>query len=392
VNDVWRDVTLGEVFEISSSKRVHERDWKSSGVPFYRAREIVTLARERRVQNELFISDELYSKYRARYGVPNPGDLMVSAVGTLGACYVVQPGDRFYYKDASVLRFSPKQPVCSRFFQHAFRTQEVLDQVHAGSGSTVGTYTISRAKSTRISIPPLPEQRRIAAILDQAESLKRKRQCALKHLSVLQQAMFLEMFGDPILNNKGWPSHKLGQVGSVDRGVSKQRPRNDPTLLGGPYPFVQTGDVANSDGYIRRHESSYSEAGLRQSKMWPAGTLCITIAANIAKTAILIFPACFPDSVVGFQAQDPATVEFVRIWLSFVQQKLEATAPESAQKNINLAILRDLMVPIPPLDLQRTFAARLHALNTVKSSATKSLREIDVLFASLEHRAFRGEL
>jgi len=89
-------------------------------------------------------------------------------------------------------------------------------------------------------------------------------------------------------------------VGTLDRGVSKYRPRNAPELLGGPYPLVQTGEVSNCDGYIRSHVSTYSESGLRQSKMWPAGTLCITIAANIAKTGILTFPSCFPDSVVGF--------------------------------------------------------------------------------------------
>ena len=151
----WRDVVLGEIFEISSSKRVLQRQWRTEGVPFYRAREIVELAATGRVDNELFISEELYASFKDKYGVPEAGDLMVSAVGTLGACYVVRRGDRFYFKDASVLRFKPKQPVCSEFFQHAFRTQAVLRQVNAGAGSTVGTYTISRANNTRLRVPPV---------------------------------------------------------------------------------------------------------------------------------------------------------------------------------------------------------------------------------------------
>jgi type I restriction enzyme, S subunit len=101
--------------------------------------------------------------------------------------------------------------------------------------------------------------------------------------------------------------------------------------------------------------STYSDIGLRQSKLWPAGTLCITIAANIAKTGILRFDACFPDSIVGFRAEDPATVEYVRIWLSFLQKALEDRAPESAQKNINLAILRDISLPLPPFPLRKLF-------------------------------------
>src|SRR5690606_38147340 len=97
-----------------------------------------------------------------------------------------------------------------------------------------------------------------------------------------------------------WEHVPLCELGNLDRGVSKHRPRNEPALLGGPYPLVQTGDVANSEGYIQNHLSTYTELGLKQSKLWPAGTLCITIAANIANTGILTYDACFPDSVVGF--------------------------------------------------------------------------------------------
>jgi type I restriction enzyme S subunit len=244
----------------------------------------------------------------------------------------------------------------------------------------------------RIPLPPLAEQRRIAQILDQAEALRAKRRAALARLDTLNQAMFLDLFGDPLVNPRKWEMKKLGNVGTLDRGVSKHRPRNAPELLDGPHPLVQTGDVANCDGYIRSYASTYSDAGLRQSKLWPAGTLCITIAANIAKTGILMFDSCFPDSVVGFKAEDRETVEFVRTWLSFLQASLEESAPESAQKNINLAILRDLDIPFPPLSLRRQFASRIAAVEKLKTSYRASLAEMDTLFAALQHRAFRGEL
>jgi len=243
-----------------------------------------------------------------------------------------------------------------------------------------------------ILLPPLVEQRRIAEVLDRAEALRTKRRAALAQFDTLTQALFLDLFGDPVENPKGWPLKKFSVVGTLDRGVSKHRPRNAPELLGGSYPLVQTGDVANCRGYIRSHNSTYSDLGLRQSKIWPAGTMCITIAANIAKTGILTFDACFPDSVVGFRAEDSATVEFVRTWLSFLQKALEDNAPKSAQKNINLAILRDLDVPLPPLDLQHDFARRVAAVEKLKAKHRASLAELDALFAALQHRAFRGEL
>lgn len=243
-----------------------------------------------------------------------------------------------------------------------------------------------------IPLPPLEEQQRIVEVLDRAEAVQAKRQEALTRLDELICSLFLDMFGDPVVNPHHFPVVLLGSIGSVDRGISKHRPRNAPELLGGPYPLIQTGEVANCDGYVRTFSSTYSEAGLRQSKLWPAGTLCITIAANIAKAGILTFEACFPDSVVGFTAEDPATVEFVRVWLSFVQRTLEERASEFAQKNINLVTLRNLTIPVPPIDLQRQFARRVEAVERVKAAQREHLAGLDELFASLQDRAFGGTL
>ncbi len=259
-------------------------------------------------------------------------------------------------------------------------------------GAGVPTLNRNLVHHEPVLVPPLEEQRRIAAILDQAETLRTQRRTALALQGSLTQSFFLDMFGDPVANPKGWPTPKFGEVGKLDRGISKHRPRNAPELLGGKHPLVQTGEVANCDGYIRSYTSTYSDLGLRQSKMWPAGTLCITIAANIAKTGILTFDACFPDSVVGFQADDPATVEYVRVWLSFLQKALEDSAPESAQKNINLAILRGLSIPLPPLPLQQTFATHIASIEALKATHRRALAALDALFASLQQRAFTGAL
>lgn len=243
-----------------------------------------------------------------------------------------------------------------------------------------------------IRLPVLDEQRRIAAILDQADDLRRRRRQVLNKLDSLPRAMFLELFGEPTRNERQWTTKALSEVGNLDRGVSKHRPRNDPILLDGVYPLIQTGDIANCDGHIRVYASTYSEAGLRQSKLWPRGTLCVTIAANIGKTGILDIDACFPDSVVGFTAGDRVVVEYVQTWMSFIQRKLEDDAPKFAQKNINLAILRTLTIPIPPLSIQEHFAAQVREVDGLRSACRKHLAKLDRLFASLQEGAFRGEL
>ncbi|MFI7350372.1 restriction endonuclease subunit S [Streptomyces sp. NPDC049936] len=257
----------------------------------------------------------------------------------------------------------------------------------------VNQATVSKESllALRIPLPPLPEQKRIAAVLGQVDALRARCREAIALLDDLAQSIFLDMFGDPVVNSKDWPMRKLGEMGSLDRGVSKHRPRNDPALLGGDTPLIQTGDVAGSGGYITGFTSTYSDIGLEQSKLWPAGTLCITIAANIAKTGILTFDACFPDSVVGFTAS-PARAEYVRAWLSFLQEMLEASAPESAQKNINLAVLRNLEAPYPGEGLIRAFSERVQAIEASKGANRANLVTLDELFTSLQHRAFSGTL
>ncbi len=219
-------------------------------------------------------------------------------------------------------------------------------------GKTLNKATLS---GVRVSIHDIVKQHEIVEVLDKLSSVIDIRQQELEKLDELIKARFVELFGDPVNNSKGLPEATLPELGEFGRGVSKHRPRNDPKLLGGDYPLIQTGDVAAAELYITDYASTYSELGLKQSKMWDKGTLCITIAANIAKTAILTFDACFPDSVVGFMANDRTSNIFIHYWFSFFQAILEAQAPESAQKNINLKILSELKVINPSKEAQEEF-------------------------------------
>lgn len=253
-------------------------------------------------------------------------------------------------------------------------------------------YWISKFSKLQIPLPPLDTQKRIAEILDNATALRDKTKQLLKEYDQLAQSIFLEMFGDPVTNPMGWEVITFGDAGELNRGKSKHRPRNAPELLGGKYPLIQTGDVANSNGYITSFKSTYSELGLAQSRMWPKGTLCITIAANIAKTSILTFDACFPDSIVGFVPNKKTNNEFVQYWMSFLQKIIEDKAPESAQKNINLKILKELEFYCPPLKLQNQFAEKIALIEQQKELAKQELQESEDLFQALLQKAFKGEL
>ena len=282
----------------------------------------------------------------------------------------------------------------ARYLLHFLRQPRIRVEGERKMTGSAGQRRVPKnfIENLEIQIPPLEEQRRLASILDQAELLRSKRRRTLNKLDTLTRSLFLDLFGNPLLNTRQWPLRRFDEIGELDRGISKNRPRNSPELLGGPYPLIQTGDITNSDGYVRSYTSTYSELGLQQSKMWPSGTLCITIAANIGRTAILTFDACFPDSVVGFRANESVRSEFIQTWLSFLQKRLEETAPQVAQKNINLGTLRNLDVPLPPLELQNEFVRRVNSAKELRAKQTVSLAKLDALFASLQHRAFRGEL
>ena len=225
------------------------------------------------------------------------------------------------------------------------------------TGATIPHIYFKDYKNEAFNLDTLDRQREIVDILGKTEGIIASRQKELQKLDDLIKARFVEMFGDPVSNSYGLPEATLSDLGEFGRGVSKHRPRNDIKLLGGKYPLIQTGDVANAGLYITSYGNTYSELGLRQSKMWDKGTLCITIAANIAKTAILEFDACFPDSVVGFIANERTNNIFIHYWFSFFQEILESQAPESAQKNINLKILSELKVIVPEKRKQDEFAS-----------------------------------
>jgi type I restriction enzyme S subunit len=196
---------------------------------------------------------------------------------------------------------------------------------------------------------------------------------------------------------EGWVYAYLSDLGDLGRGKSKHRPRNDPRLFGGIYPFVQTGEVKAANRIIRQYSQTLSDFGLQQSKLWPTGTLCITIAANIAETAFLGFDGCFPDSVVGFSAfKKTIAPEYVDFFIQAARTRIEAYAPATAQKNINLETLENLVVPYCCSDEQKQILnileERFSIVDQLELTITTSLQQAEALRQSILKKAFSGQL
>lgn len=168
----------------------------------------------------------------------------------------------------------------------------------------------------------------------------------------------------PFVLPPGWSWARFPELGTFARGKSKHRPRNDFVLFdGGTHLLIQTGDVARSHGVIQTYTNKYNDFGLAQSMKWPAGTLCITIAANIADSGILSFDACFPDSVVGFVPVSMFhNARYFEYFVRTAKANLLEFAPATAQKNINLEILNSVLIPLPPLVEQERIVAKVDEL------------------------------
>lgn len=175
-----------------------------------------------------------------------------------------------------------------------------------------------------------------------------------------------------------WERRTLDQLGTISRGKSKHRPRNDPSLYGGAYPFIQTADVKNSNFYISEYSQTYNEKGLAQSKLWHPGTLCITIAANIADTGILSIDACFPDSIMGFIPHEKtADVRFIKYCFDILQRDCKQISQGTAQDNLSWEKLSTISFPAPPYQEQVNIANILSAYDDLIENNQKQIKLLE---------------
>ena len=260
-----------------------------------------------------------------------------------------------------------------------------------------------------LPLPPLSEQQRIVERIEELfaklDEAKERLQEAADSFAVRKAAILHKAFTGELtkqwrrengVSDESWEEKKLGEVGVLERGRSKHRPRNDERLFGGIYPFIQTGDVANADMFIEKHSQTLSDFGMQQSKLFAKNTICITIAANIGKVAILSYDSCFPDSVVGLITDGKNNYKYVYYYLSTQQKELESKAPATAQKNINLKVLNDLDIPLPTFPEQHEIVRLIDDLlareRSAQQATEQALASIDLMKKSILARAFRGEL
>jgi type I restriction enzyme S subunit len=290
-----------------------------------------------------------------------------------------------------------------KFLAYQLRIDPIQQYVAMNKrGATIKGITRDCLKQIQLNIPPLPEQKKIAHILSTVQRAIEAQERIIQTTTELKKALMHKLFTYGLRNEpqkqteigpvpESWEVVELGAFAKIERGKFSHRPRNEPRFYGGEYPFVQTGDVANCDGIIRTHTQTLNEDGLAISKMFLAGTILITIAANIGFTGILEFDSACPDSLIGISPDERVQTEFLNYYLITQQPEMDRLAPKGTQKNINIQFLKPWLIPLPQIDEQEKISSAFGAADHKIRTASLKRAQLQDLFRTLLHELMTGK-
>lgn len=403
---------LGDLFKIGSSKRVLKSQWQSSGVPFYRGREITKLSKDGFVENDLFISEELYSEYAKKYGVPTVGDIVITAIGTIGNSHVVRQDDRFYFKDASVLWLKRNSEVSCEYINWWLKSPVMREQLDEGNGATVDTLTIKKLQTLTVDVPAIPEQKRIVTILDQAfadiEKARANAEQNLKNARELFESYLQQVFSE---RGEGWVDTDIGSL--VEEGILAKpldgnhgdvHPKRSDYEESG-IPFVMASDINN--GIVNTHSCKFISRKLADSLrkgFAKHGDVLLSHKATIGRSAILetdLDYAMLTPQVTYYRVLDEEALfnEYVYWYFntpSFLSDMNEYAGVGSTRAYIGITKQLKLKFSYPNIEKQKYIVKKLKVLSlkisTLAPIYEKKLASLDELKKSILQKAFSGEL
>ena len=396
----WQTKTLDEICLIGdgnhSSNYPTKDELVESGIPFIRSTNLI----DGKVcgSDMRFLTPEKHAILKK--GHLKSGDILITNRGEIGKTAIVDDDFENSNLNSQIAWLRCREEIDNKFLYYTLNSVDIQKHFQTSkSGTALQQFTIKQLKELSLSLPHKCEQQRIVTILDEAfEGIATATANAKKNLANARELFDSEMQAVFTECSATWSMHTLKEMSLVfGRGKSKHRPRNDPKLYGGSYPFIQTGNIRNAGHIVMDYTQTYNELGLAQSKLWSKGTLCITIAANIAETAILGFDSCFPDSVIGFVA-DPtkSDVHFVEYLLTSFKARLQAKGKGSAQDNLNLATFEGERFPFPSVIEQKIITAQLDELSTetkkLEAIYQQKLTALEELKKSILNQAFSGQL
>lgn len=400
-NWVWTYISSG--FDVTSSKRVHKSDWLSEGIPFYRTRELVKLSEQGYVDNELFISEDLYKTFKKEFGVPQKNDLLISGVGTIGVPYVISDEKEFYFKDGNVIWLKNKGVFDASYMYYLYKTVFIDNQIHSMSaGTTVDTYTIINAKNTIIPLPPLSEQQRIVerieelfAKLDEAKErlLEVAESFAVRKAAILHKAFTGELTKqwrrENGVSDESWEEKKLGEVALLLSG--QDFPPTKYNSDGNGIPYI-TGASNFDDTHILINRWTDEPSVIAQEN----DVLLVCKGSGYGKTIIADFKeAHIARQIMALRVKEIIDNNLLLYYLRnknrFIKEQGQGLIPGLSRK-----VILSLTINLPTLPEQHEIVRLIDDLlareRAAKQATEQALASIDLMKKSILARAFRGEL
>ena len=354
----WPMVELGEICDIESGSR-QKGGAISSGVPSIGGEQI-DKGGNLRFEKMKFVSQDHYTSMKK--GILRQGDVLIVKDGaTTGKTAFFDKAIKAAVNE-HVFIFRAKDNILPKYLYNLVRSDLFQHELQPYIKGIIGGISLE-IKRIKIPLPAMEVQKQIVEELD-------------GYQKIIDGVKQVVESWKPLVNiDSSWDSVSLPEICEIKRGKFSFRPRNAPHLYGGKYPFIQTGDVVRAKGGAVSHTQTLNEEGLKVSKLFQPTIVLITIAANIGDTAILNHPACFPDSVVGLVPTTRIDPYFLQLMMATKKVELENMAPQMAQKNINIEILKQVKIPLPPLEIQKQIVTKIESERQI-IEGTKKLIEI----------------
>ncbi|GAL88843.1 restriction endonuclease subunit S [Jejuia pallidilutea] len=339
-----------------------------------------------------YVSEEDYNKINNRSKV-DEGDILYSMIGSIGNYAIVTESPNYAIKNVALFKFKDEN-LYNKYFYYVLNSPFLENQIKSQQkGGTQKFVTLKILRNLKIPLPPLDTQKKIAAILDEADRLRQLNKQLIETYDALTQSLFLEMFGDPVSNPMGWERKSMKSLMKIVRGGS---PRPIKNFLGGKNPWIKIGDATKGDDiYIYSTKEHIIDEGLKKTRLLPEGSLIFAnCGVSLGFARIIKFQGCIHDGWLAFLEFDENVIDkvFLLKALNSVTKYFRDTAPDGTQPNLNTKIMGDYQIILPPIDIQRKFVDSLKIIEQQKDQTQTALQKSEALFNSLLQKAFKGAL
>ncbi len=417
IPDDWEVKTLNDYFDIGSSKRVFQSQWRKSGIPFYRAREIVILAEKNSVENDLFIDEDLYNQYKNLYGVPAVNDLLVTGVGTLGKVYKIQNNKPFYFKDGNIICLKNKGNIDSDYVKYHFDYPIVKDQINDNSGkSTVGTYTINSARNTTLPLPPLPEQQRIAKALSDVDALIFTTEKLLQKKRNIKQGTMQELltgkkrlpdFAPVVVEPVETTGYKQTELGLIPEDWEVKSIKDFAKVYDGTHqtphyvdvgiPFYSVENVTANDFEHTKLVSEKEHRFLTSKVKIEKGDILMTRIGSIGDCKYIDWEpeASFYVSLALIKCDTSVDARFISYYSNSLQFKKELELRSlitAIPQKINLGPISEIILVLPPKEEQTAIANVLSSMDKEIETLNTKLEKYRNLKTAMMQQLLTGKI